>query len=260
MILDAVSRVKEYLDHWLTQVDEHSLHSPFIYQFYREAINDRSANKYWQKVQQLRQHLLGKHDLIEVTDFGTGSSRPAYRRISDLARHSNQPKVSRLLFNISQHFHPQTILELGTSLGLATLSMAGAAPQANIVTVEGCPRISSVAKDNFTAAGASAIELITGDIQQVLPEILTRMTAIDLLFIDANHRYRPVMDYFTQCLDNCHERSVVVIDDIHWSPEMSRAWREISSMKQVKVSIDLFHAGIVFFNPEIPKAHYVLDL
>jgi predicted O-methyltransferase YrrM len=61
-------------------------------------------------------------------------------------------KRAELLFRITTYFEPDTILEIGTSLGLATAALAlgskSIGKNAKIVTLEGCPETSSIAKFN----------------------------------------------------------------------------------------------------------------
>jgi len=44
--------------------------------------------------------------------------------------------------------------------------------------------------------------------------------------------------------------SLIVIHDIHWSREMEEAWEIIQNHPHVKLSIDIFSAGLVFFRNE----------
>lgn len=164
-----------------------------------------------------------------------------------------------MLFNICLKYQPLVVLELGTNLGLSTLSMAAGAPEAKIVSIEGCPNISQIASEHFAGLNSTNIELLTGNIEKVLPQVLTGLDSIDLLFMDANHRYQPTMDYFQQCLPKCHPDTVVVIDDIYHSSEMEMAWNEIKQMPSSKLTVDLFCAGLVLFKPILNKAHYVLQ-
>jgi hypothetical protein len=47
-----------------------------------------------------------------------------------------------------------------------------------------------------------------------------------------------------------HEYSVLIFDDIHWSGEMEEAWNTIKAHEQVRLTIDLFFIGIVYFRKE----------
>ena len=66
------------------------------------------------------------------------------------------------------------------------------------------------------------------------------------------------MRYFRQCLAKAHEDSVFVFDDIYWSAEMERAWKEISSMPEVSAALDLFQIGIVFFRKSQVKEYFTI--
>jgi predicted O-methyltransferase YrrM len=94
----------------------------------------------------------------------------------------------------------------------------------------------------------------------VLSEVLSELDGIDLLFMDANHRYQTTMDYFRQCLPLCKSETIVVIDDIYWSPGMTRAWKEIKEVEKVGMTIDLFQAGVVLFRNGLGRKHYILPL
>jgi hypothetical protein len=55
------------------------------------------------------------------------------------------------------------------------------------------------------------------------------------------------------------QEAVFVFADIHWTDEMERAWQKLCAMPEVTLSIDLFHVGLLFFNPDIrEKQHYAI--
>ena len=56
------------------------------------------------------------------------------------------------------------------------------------------------------------------------------------------------------------EKSVIVVDDIHHSAEMERAWREICADERVTSTMDLYQMGLVFFDKHYWKRHYVMKL
>ena len=53
--------------------------------------------------------------------------------------------------------------------------------------------------------------------------------------------------------------SILVLDDIHYSPEMERAWNALARSRAVYTSIDLYRCGLVFFNPSLTKQNVVLQ-
>jgi predicted O-methyltransferase YrrM len=83
---------------------------------------------------------------------------------------------------------------------------------------------------------------------------------VDLAFIDGNHRLSPTLKYFETILPKTHADSIIIFDDIHWSEEMEQAWEKIRTDECVRLSIDLFFMGIVFFRKEFrEKQHFTIS-
>jgi predicted O-methyltransferase YrrM len=178
-----------------------------------------------------------------------------------LARHSAKPpKLAQLLFRLVNHTQPKTILEIGTSLGLTTAYLAAARSGARTITLEGCPQTAELARQNLQALPLPNLTLVEGEFSASLPRVLNELQQVDFVFLDGNHRYVPTMRYFQACLEKKSENSVFVLDDIYWSPEMEKAWKEICRHPAVMISIDLFWLGLVFFRKNQPKQHFILHI
>jgi len=249
-----------YIKYWLHSTNEHSLHSPFLYEFYTNIVKNKNESGR-SEIEELRTTLLKNKLTVEIDDLGAGSRihNSNRRKISQIAKHSTTPyKFSELLFRLIEKLAPETIIELGTSLGINTLYMSQARPTSKVYTFEGSETIASLAQENFTLLKIQNVELIKGNIDVTLPVFLSSKKTIDLAYIDANHRYEPTINYFNQICTRTNEKSIVIIDDIHWSKEMKQAWNEIKRSPKVSTSIDLFEAGILFFNLDLPKTELVL--
>jgi predicted O-methyltransferase YrrM len=93
----------------------------------------------------------------------------------------------------------------------------------------------------------------------VLPGVLSRLkNPLDWVFIDGDHTYSGTMDYFKQIMNHSCPDTVLILHDIHWSPDMEKAWEEIKAHPKVKVTLDLFYMGIVFFRSELSRQHFLL--
>ena len=161
-----------------------------------------------------------------------------------------------MLFRFACLMQPKNILELGTSLGITTLYLSFARSSGNIYTIEGCPNIAKIAQTNFKNAKATNIDSTVGNLDKKLPEILTKIDSLDMVFFDANHTKEATLNYFYQCLEKANNNTVFIFDDIYWSEGMTEAWKEIYNNEKVTYSIDLFHLGMVFFNKEWIKSHF----
>lgn len=194
---------------------------------------------------------------IHVLDFGTGKSGP--RKIFEIARKSaKSPKAGQLLYRIVKKFQPQRMLELGTSLGITTLYQASASSFEKFITLEGCPETAAKAKEIFQQNKLN-IEIRLGDFDATLAEALKSLGKVDYIFFDGNHREEPTLHYFETCLPHIHNNTLFIFDDIHWSEEMESAWKKIKQHPKVRLTIDIFHFGLVFFREEqLEKEDFVL--
>lgn len=253
--------IKSYAKYLWKSDNAHGIHSPFVFALYNDVIADQTPYYIYGPIESARAKLLLTDKEIQVTDYGAGSRvhQSDRRKVSAIARHSLNPKkYAQLLFRLVNYFHPQQILELGTSLGITTAYLAAPHRDARVHTIEGCPTISRYADHVFQSLHMSNIEAYTGPFGEQLPPLLEQMKCIDLAFIDGHHTEKATLDYFEQCLPYIHDQSVIVFDDIHWSPGMERAWRSVQQHPKVSIAIDLFHMGIVFFESRNQKEHFTL--
>jgi predicted O-methyltransferase YrrM len=78
-------------------------------------------------IKKYRNSLLANKNTIEVTDFGAGSKvfKSNTRVIAQIAKTAGiSRKRAELLFRITHYFQPDSVLEIGTSLGLATAALS----------------------------------------------------------------------------------------------------------------------------------------
>ncbi|GAA5022846.1 O-methyltransferase [Marivirga lumbricoides] len=253
--------LKEWLIYFHLKTDEHSLHSPFFFRFYKEHLKSGKNDAYIHSIETQRQKLLKSEQTIEVQDLGAGSKtlKSDKRKIKDIAKNSlSSPKFSLLLNQLIKQFHFKQIVELGTSLGVNTAYLADADTASKIYTFEGDENLIDIAKS--TCAKYKNIQFIKGNINECLPHFLLDMaSSIDLVYLDANHTYEATLNYFNQLLPHHHSGSIFIFDDIHWSSGMKQAWKKIKQHPEVKSTIDIFDAGFVFFNPDFEKQHYILN-
>ena len=254
-------QARAFLSHWLNKVDQHSVHSPFFFDFYNKVIRSRIDPSCAPDIENIRAKLLLNPGEISVEDLGSGSARPGRRKLRDIVNISaSPPEYAQLMLRICQYTGAKKILELGTSVGLTTLYLSYA-EKARVYTFEGSHALVNVALTNFEFMDRPNIEVLEGDITETLYEFLQRDTAkIGFVYLDANHRYEPTLRYYDMLMRRFNEKSIMVIDDIHNTPEMERAWMSLHKHELVYGSIDLFRCGILFFDPALNKQHFVWSL
>lgn len=253
-----------FLKHFFASVNEHGVHSPFLFKLLTQGIYNGKNQPATETIERIRKHLKSDHTSIQVTDLGAGSlvdGKAKTRSISFICQSfAKSPKLCGVLHRITRHLQPDNILELGTSLGISTMYLATAHPSAKVTTIEGCPNTAARARANFSIAGLENIESFVGDFDEILPSILKRNNRLGLVYIDGNHTYEATVRYFHTLLAKCENETCMIFDDIHWSLGMEKAWDEISNHPKVTMSADLFYFGIVFFDPRLSKEHFKIRI
>jgi predicted O-methyltransferase YrrM len=255
-------QVKSYLNHWLTTFDEHSIHSPFFFDFYNKVIKPKDRLAGFEEIEKTRAQLLQNQGEVSISDLGAKSPhfKSSKRTIAQVAATSLSPeKITQLIFRIIVYFDAKQIVELGTSMGVTTLYMAKK-ENASVHTFEGNPSMVNIALTNFEFFEVKNIRLVEGNLDETLDRFIQTSVKIDFALMDANHRYEPTLNYFHLLTKRMADKGVIVVDDIYHSQEMARAWNKLKNHELVYGSIDLFRCGILFFDPALNKQHYVWSL
>lgn len=261
------SRIKllyKYLHYYFTAQNGkgHGIHSPFVFDFVINVLNDKRNYYAYGQVEDMRGELLRDKHVLEIEDMGAGSvvAKTRQRRICDIARHAAKPaKYGQLLFRMVNYYQPSSVIEMGTSLGVTTAYLAGANTALPVITLEGASSVAEEATRNFAALGLTNIRLIEGNFDHTLPKVIDIVYKTGLVFIDGNHRKEPTLRYFHQLLEKVDADSILIFDDVHWSEEMEEVWERIKEHPAVALTIDLFFIGIVFFRTEFKeKQHFVI--
>ena len=201
-------------------------------------------------IKSVRKQLCSDQQQLLVEDLGAGSVSGAEhsRTVASIARLASKPdRFGRLFYRIIRFYQVNSVVELGTSLGLTTRYLSLASPSAGVITLEGAGAISRFTQSCFNREGLENIRIIQGNFGQTLQGALLDTKGRTFIFFDGNHRYAPTMQYFHQALTQMGEEDIYVFDDIHWSQEMEKAWDQIKKNEKVTCTVDLFFVGIVFF-------------
>lgn len=254
--------INSYIKFLLNSKNEHGVHSPFIFDLVTKCFHDKTNYTEYAILKKYRKSLLANKSTIEVTDFGVGSRvfKSNTREIAKIAQTAGiTSKNAELLFRITRYFQPTDILEIGTSLGLATSAMSIGNPKAKITTLEGCSSTMSIAKNQCQSQSLNNIEFINTEFSSYLKSFNFCPSTFDLIYFDGNHSKKATLDYFELLLPTITNETVWIFDDIHWSKDMEEAWDIIKNHRQVTVTIDTFQWGIVFFRKEQEKEHFTIN-
>ncbi len=247
----------------------YGIHSPFLYALMSDCVFEDQDSVLFRDIEMRRRWLRRCQQLIRVRDFGQGGrfaffrgpGRSSYRAkaVKTIARSALQPpKYCRLLYRLASYRKAEYVLELGTSLGISAAYLARAIPGGRLVTLEGCPELSRIAREGFDQLAIGNAEVITGAFSETLPRVVNEQEKPDLVFIDGNHSGSALIGILDVLNPYLKTSSVLLIDDIRWSPSMWQAWKSIRDYEKVRLSLDLWKMGVLFFDDALSKEKHLI--
>jgi predicted O-methyltransferase YrrM len=257
-------QIGEFYRFYTSAVTKYQLHSPFVFELSGALLEDERWYYAFLDIEILRQKMISSGLAVQVLDYGAGTKddvlfSESKRSVRSIAtRAASSVRQGRMLFRLAHFLQADTILELGTSVGIGSMYLASARRESKLITLEGSPELAHIARMNLDYLGLSGVtEVREGAFEQTLPAALQELKKLDLVFLDGNHRTEPTLRYFEQCLAYAHEKTVFVLDDVHWSPGMAEAWQKIRAHPSVRLSLDFFELSLVFIDPDFREVQHL---
>ncbi|OFY67558.1 MAG: hypothetical protein A3H98_03480 [Bacteroidetes bacterium RIFCSPLOWO2_02_FULL_36_8] len=262
-------KIIPFLRFHLLSINLRKSKNPFLRFLYREIISQEKDFYDFMKIEKLCTQLENSKAELLPSTHGAGSLTINPNQKTTVGKIARATSISRnggkILFRLRNYLQPDVTFELGTGTGISTLYLYAGCKKGKLVTFDGHKELVDVAKSVLGLSPlphnhatdlsqslkspfhANTVSFRDGDIFQNLPEELSKISTLNLLFIDAAHTCESTLSFFNLCLPKIDENSVFVIHDIHWSKGMEKAWEEITKNPAVSLSLDLFEMGLVFF-------------
>ena len=163
------------------------------------------------------------------------------------------PEQGRFLYYLIQESAADTVLELGTSVGISGAYEASAAARNNghLTTLEGSPERVEIASETFETLGYENVDIVEGRFSETLPDVLARLEKIDIALIDGHHEEQATKQYWQDIKPFLADNAVIVFDDIRWSWGMAQAWDWICSDPAFAPLVDIHGYGIGVYSRDM---------
>jgi len=138
----------------------------------------------------------------------------------------NSHKKAKILLKLIHYFKPKNNLEITSSLDLAVIKHAINSSNTCVTTIANTPT----------------------EISEV-----TLNRKFDCIYF---HKNQITLKTFNTCLKTINNNSFFIFNDIYGSSETIKNWSSIKNHPKVKVSLDLFYFGVIFFKKEQAKEHF----
>lgn len=247
----------DYLTHRLSAKTRHGTHSPFVYKLTDEVIYDFSEKKPYLAVEQQRKKLLNDDRRVVLDglavhpNFSKRRGIPVKQLVKMLLK---KPKVDQLIFRLMVNQQPESILELGTSLGVTTAYLSKGAPKSSVVTVEQHSILGDMAGYPSSVLALDNVEMLNLNLEQLRAKMAFEV--VDVICINSALPEDMVLQYFEFCTTIVNQRSMVIIDSIYLNERRKAIWTAIKHHSKVTVTIDLFWIGLVYFKTDQAEEHF----
>ena len=160
--------------------------------------------------------------------------------------------------NYRRHqYKPNTLVEIGDSLGIASLYQATPNPQVPLVSIMSNTTLADKTTQYFKRLGTRNIQLLAGDIAKNIPIALRQLNTIEQLFFNGFWGKATTLSYFETCLAKMPLNAVFIFRTPYASEATQAFWETIKKHKKVRLSIDIYDLGFLFFRSEHKEvAHY----
>ncbi len=116
--------------------------------------------------------------------------------------------------------------------------------------------LKSMANFNFKNIHAHNLE-VKQHVKSKFPAITFESSIFDLIYADDLHKQQFKKLFLEGRL---HNDSMILINGIHNNPKTWQQWKELITLPEITVSIDMFYCGALFIRREQVKEHFTIRI
>jgi len=233
-----------FFQHWLRKEDLYSQQSPYIFSRYQDLIA------------YLKNPKLPRS---KATDFSASIFSNAARKRTTSAENlatrdlwKPRKKAALLCSYFCQTTAAKQVIELGTGTGAVT-RLLDQVTKAHLYTFSEGDSFDS--KDTFSSNTKVIPEFTVAKFTAVLQDL----DALDFLVIHPEFSQTRFREIFSICLPRMQSTGILALGGIHQSEEMNACWQEVRKEGSVRLTLDFFDYGFLFFDYSGPKTDLILE-
>jgi hypothetical protein len=231
-------RILAYWRFLKKSTNEHGVHSPFVFALVTDCFYTKTA------LHMKQRYALLKKAVIENN---------AYEAIPVL-----KDKEAFLLLRLFAYRKIQNYLELGMCSPLTSHCAQIAAPKVRIVRWKN--EESTVGGDSKKSAQEAAIlKEGVGGVKELGKQFL-HGKKYDLVVFGNTLPTENIFEFFQKALVTVANETIFIFEGIHTNAEKDKIWNRIQEHSRVRVTIDIFSWGMVFFRKEQAKEHFTIRI
>ena len=148
-----------------------------------------------------------------------------------------------LLKRITTGVAARRVLELGTNTGFSGCYFLSCPQVEQLVTIEGSKDLCEIADRNLRRI-SDKYKIMNMLFDDAIEQLYRNDEKFDCVFIDGQHEREATWHYTTRVMPMLNNGGTIIFDDIYWSDDMNRFWKEICMSLDFSVTIDLRLKGV----------------
>ncbi len=225
----------------------YGVHSPFAFDLVTNVIREELPYYKYSLVERIRKLYQTSKKSLEVEGHTVA--------VSELTRGEISSTCGQLLFRLVNKYKPANVVETKMGMGISTMYLAAPNSKLPVVTFSECESIASFVSGYMKQTGFGNVFVIKGSAED-LSARLADVDTLGLLYVNDCLTGEDLDRRMEVCLRKRGDHSIFVIDHIYENASMTAAWRRLQALEEVRVTVDLFHTGIVFFDKKLQKEDY----
>jgi len=249
MLRNSVGLAFAYFRHWLQKEDLYSQQSPFIFSRYQDLIHYLKSPEFF--------HLNTADFSASIFSSATGKRSTETEKFGSSAypnpRNSWKPrkKAAMLCSYFCQTTAAKQIIELGTGSGVVTRLLDQVTKGHLYTFSEGNSfDVKNSISTNTTVISELTLAKFTAALQD--------LDSLDFLVIHPAFSQTYLREIGSICIPRMQASGIIALGGIHQSEEMNAYWKEVRSEDRVKLTLDFFDYGFLFFDYSGPKTNLIL--
>ena len=249
-------KIRSLLEYYIHSDTIYRLHPPGFFNLACQVFENDGYYYDFDLLVAVYQKLIHIQEPIQSSIFAEQRGQ-ACLRLGDFARKSlHSPAELYRLYHLIRWFGPSSMLELGCALGLSSLCLRLAAPKATLYSVDGNLQFIDIAQRTSAPFIQKPIEWLCRPFDEAILQLDT--AKFDTVFLDGDHQYESTVQYLEALLPKLEPRSMVILDDIHWSSDMHTAWKSIRRWPVFSASLESYRWGLLFTDQSLSPVHFNL--
>lgn len=247
-------RILIYLEYFFKADTKFNIHPPYLFDFINFVFDANRIFYDFNLLHQASENIKANNQIIPKDTFSE-SHHQVGLTVGQFYKKAGHPLSKyECLYRMALFLKSKNIIDFGACVGMSSLSFALASKHGRIISIEGNKFLSASSIELYNRLQVNNIDSIHSEFNNFLESSTLR--DVDLVFLDGDHQYNSTLHYFSKIIHLTNDSAVIVLDDIHWSPGMYKAWKKLINHPMIQCSLETTRWGFLFKNKALTKGAY----